>query len=251
MDENAREQAVPIPGVEERLAVVLHFSGRPLPAQAGSAQGAAPRPRTDGPLELECSVTQHGRDTVYRAATRYGKSWKRWTAVFFLLEGLSASGLLLLGDDSAGNIASGVYLALDALGTGILFFAPRHDVYEQKEREVVTRVRDDCPAGLTLELDGGHVPVDAAGAVGELGQALFEQHMTRAQAPMRLRIGDSVVDVGLSAEDRCKWARGRSHEAARELCAGGTGYGRASVRVELEVPTGTLISRPESWLRPR
>jgi len=253
IDENAREQTVPIAGVEERLEVVLHLWGRPPPKPAtGTSQTAAPRQRTDGPLEIDCKVTQHGRDTVYRAATRYGKSWKRWTAIYFLLEGVGASALLLAGDGSAGEVAGGVYLAIDALGTGILFFAPRRDVYEQKEREVVTHVRDDCPAGLSLELDGRQVQVNAIGGVGELAQTLFERHMTQTEAPMRVRVGDRAVDILFSAEDRCTWARKRNHEAAQSLCTGSNGYsGRSAIRVLLDVPLGTLISRPAAWLGPR
>jgi hypothetical protein len=254
IDENAREEAVPIPGVEERLEVVLHLSGRPPPLTASSSgQTAAPQQPTHGPLEIDCAVTQHGRETVYRAATRYGKSWKKWTAAFFLLEGLAGSLLLLAGDDSAGRIGWGVYLAVDALGTGALFFAPRRDVYEQKEREVVTRVREDCPAGLLVEVDGRVVPVDAVGGVGDLGQALFERHLVGTQTPIRVRVGDSVVGVDLTADDRCAWARKRQHDAAETLCTGGaSGYGgRSSVRVVLDVPLGTLIGRPAAWLSPR
>lgn len=254
IDENAREEAVPLPGVEEQLEVVLHFSGRPIPQPAGtSSSTTAPKPRTDGPLELDCKVTQHGHETLYRASTRYGKSWKKWTAVFFLLEGLSGAALLAFGDNSAGNLGSGIYLSLDALGTGILFFAPRRDVYEQKEREVVTDVRNDCPEGLLLELDGRWVPVDALGGVGELGQALFERHLEESAEPVRVRVGDETSDVYLTADDRCTWARKRRHDAAQTMCAqGASGYGgRSSARVVLDVPLGSLLSRFGARARPR
>ncbi len=254
IDENAREEAVPLPGVREQLEVVLHFSGRPIQKPAGTSSSApTPQPRTDGPLELDCALTQHGHETVYRASTRYGKSWKKWTAVFFVLEGLSGAALLAFGDDTAGTIGSGIYLSLDALGTGILFFAPRRDVYEQKEREVVTNVRNDCPEGLLLEVDGRLAPVDALGGVGELGQALFEQHLKGSAEPLRIRVGDQVSEVYLTADDRCRWARGRQDEAAAAICAeGASSYrGRASARVVLDVPLGSLLGRATAWQHPR
>ena len=81
MEENTRSEEVPLPGVSESLHVELYLGGVPVatppPAPGQLAAPVLPAPPPEA--ALVCSVSQHGRHQIYRAATRYGRGWK-WGA---------------------------------------------------------------------------------------------------------------------------------------------------------------------------
>ncbi len=253
-DENARSESVPLPGVLESLIVNVHFSGRPVVTQSSST-GSAQQTRPASPfpaqpvsteLVVDCQVVQSGREKVYRAATRYGKGWKYATAAMFVLEGAFAALLILSEESKPEQVVGGWILAADALGTGALFFVPSRDVYETKVKSTLTPVRDDCPDGLTLELAGQKIIVEANGEVGELGAVLLRKQMESYNTPVRVSLGQNGADVFLSGADRCTWARRTQHPDIQMMCSQSGGMsGRMSTEVTLAVPLGSLIG-PET-----
>ena len=253
-DENARSESVPLPGVLESLIVNVHFSGRPVVTQSsstGSAQqtpSAPPFPAQPVNTELvvDCQVVQSGREKVYRAATRYGKGWKYVTATMFVLEGALAALYILSDESKPQQVIGGWLLAADALGTGALFFVPSRDVYETKVNTTLTPVRSDCPEGLTLELAGRQVAVEANGEIGDLGAALLKEQMERSNTPVRVSLGQNSADVFISGADRCSWARRTQHPDLQMMCSQSGGMiGRLNVEVTLAVPLGSLIGPNE------
>lgn len=152
-DESKREERVPQPGIQEHLAVTL-VNGK-----------------------LACSSTQSGTDTVYRAAYRYGKGWKRTTALMFLTESLLATAIYFGKPDDPGHVIGAGFLAVDAVGTAALFFIPRKEIYATETKPVTTAIREACPDGLVLEIASETYPIDAAGSVGELGQLALDDWM--------------------------------------------------------------------------
>jgi hypothetical protein len=93
----------------------------------------------------------------------------------FLTEAALAAVLLATSaNEKPGNVLIGGFLAADALGTGVLFFIPRKEVYSREEKPVTTDIRSDCPDGLVLDIAGEQFPVDAAGRIGDVGNAAFD-----------------------------------------------------------------------------
>ncbi|NVB84041.1 MAG: hypothetical protein HOV81_37040 [Kofleriaceae bacterium] len=161
-DEKVREETVPLPGISERLVVAL-----PLNAET---------------FRLECHSMQSAKDAVYRTAYRYGSGWKKGTAIMFLLEAAVGTALLATSaNEKPGNVAIGAFFAADALGTGVLFFVPRKEIYRRDEKPVTTDIRSDCPDGLVLDIAGEQFPVDAAGRIGEIGNAAFDAWLEAGQ----------------------------------------------------------------------
>jgi hypothetical protein len=155
-DENKREETVPQPGIQEHLVVTL----------AGN--------------KLECSSAQVATDTVYRSAYRYGTNWKIATGVMFLAEALSATALMLESPDAknhAEHLLGGAFLGVDALGTGVLFFAPRKEIYDHHDQAITTTISSVCPEGLALEIASETYPIDGRGSIGELGEAALDDWM--------------------------------------------------------------------------
>jgi hypothetical protein len=212
-DESVHEQAVPLDGVEERLAIemplaILHEA--PPPTTTAPAPAAVPAsPPKELPFALTCVTTQRGQDEVYHSAFRYGKSWKKGTAIMFLLEGLSGSAMLFLGERSGSDIVWGSFLAADAVGSAAIFFIPRKEIYRRDVTEVVTPIRDDCPAGLALEIAGESYPVDAAGRIGELGETALDDWMQQPTGAVRLTLPGQSTDLVLGIAERCTWNRAR------------------------------------------
>jgi len=182
-DEGVREEAVPLPGIEERLVLKL-----PAPTTSttttttSTSPGAQVTPAEPPPFALECRVEQQGRDAVYHSAFRYGSRWKKQTAIAFAVEAaLGAVALLTASEESPNGYVYGAFLAADALGTAATFFIPRKEVYRVDEKVATTAIRSDCPDGLTLTIGQDTFPVDAAGRIGELGEAALAEW--RAPAP--------------------------------------------------------------------
>lgn len=138
------------------------------------------------PTSSGSSVTriQNAKDAVYHTAYRYGSGWKKATGIMFLAE--AAVGAVLLAtsaNEKPGNVAIGAFLGADALGTGILFLIPRKEVYQRNEKSVTTELRDDCPDGLVLDIAGEPFPVDAAGHIGDIGEAAFDAWLEAGLPP--------------------------------------------------------------------
>jgi hypothetical protein len=243
-DEGVREQAVPLDGVEERLAVemplnIMHESPPPTTTTTAATIPAEPAaPPRALPFALTCVTTQRGQDEVYHSAFRYGKSWKKGAAIMFLVEGLSGSALLFLGERSTSDVVWGSFLAADAVGSAAIFFIPRKEIYRRDVVEVVTPIRDDCPAGLALEIDGEAYPVDAAGRIGEVGEAALDDWMQAPSGVVRLTLPGRSADVILGAAERCTWNRARQRTADPGCTYASVPPQTASASIV--VPAGTL-----------
>lgn len=150
-DESAREERVPQPGVREHLAVSL----------------------VDG--QFKCTSTQTATDVVYHSAYRYGSRWKKTAALMFVTEAALATALYFSNPDDPGKrltyLVGAGFFALDAVGTGVIAFIPRKEVYREQSVAVSTPVRDACPEGLSVQIASETYPIDAAGHIGELGDA--------------------------------------------------------------------------------
>ncbi|HEU0035009.1 MAG TPA: hypothetical protein VFQ53_30495 [Kofleriaceae bacterium] len=235
LDEGVREERVPLPDVRERLHVRLPLTPT-YPATA--VQPAAPADPL--PFALECDSTQSARDAVYHSGFRYGKGWKKGTALMFLLEAGAAATYYFLADRTKpeNQLATG-FFGLDAIGTAALFFVPRKEIYRSDVVPVSTHVRSDCPAGLLIDIAGETFPVDAAGRIGELGLAALDGWMQAPTGPLRLTFGDRTIDLNIRASEQCAWNRARhAGERADQGCTMISSVG--SVVADLEVPLGTL-----------
>lgn len=176
-DENVREETVPLPGITERLVVAL--------------------PLRSPTVEIECNSIQNGNDAIYHSAYRYGSGWKKATGIMFLAE--AALGAVLLATDAntkPGNVVLGAFLAADGLGTGIIFFVPKKEIYRRDEKAVTTSIRGDCPDGLALDIAGESFPVDAAGHIGEVGDAAFDAWLEESQPAAPVASAGQVPQAG-------------------------------------------------------
>lgn len=221
-DEDAHRETVPMPGYSEHLEISLHpygvsYSHRSSSSSSSSAATAPPDP---GPMEprVGCQMSQIGESTVYTRAYHYGSKWKWATGVSFLVEaGLSA--LLLLSEDvTLTNRGLGVFLGVDAVATGALFFVPKREVLKTDTREDRTPLHRHCPEGLVLEAGGRTIPVGPRGVVPEaslplLGQAIAEGH------PVIARMGPHRAEVDLSEAQRCAWAEADEAASGPPPCA--------------------------------
>ena len=263
-DENAKEQIVPLPGVEETLAFNLILVEPPQSSSTGSTQYRSQFEQS-GPLRFECGVTQTGRIKTYRAATRYGRKWMIWSLTFAALESLvatlgfyDAQNQELTLSKRYQNLFLGYWMAADAVGSVVLGLVPARDTYRSDESESKHTVRTDCPEGMTLTVDGRTIAVDAVGQIGELGRALLTRYLTTpptpSTPPLAVRVTGYEVKLQISALSRCHFARDAGHEQAEALCAGLESEGATSARHQgardttiyssLEVPLGTFSSMP-------
>jgi hypothetical protein len=246
LEEGAREVSVPLPGVKEVLAVHLPLaddktsSPETTAATAGAATSATPRV-----LELGCETTQHATNNVYRSAFRYGKTWKYATAAMFALEaGVAAAFHFGIRDDPQYQLAAGV-LAVDALGTAALFFAPRKELYRTEVRPAAIRVRTDCPDGLALDIGGEVYPVDAAGRIGELGAAALDAWMQAPGAPVRIAYAGRTVDMPLGQPELCVWNNSHHPEPAAATNPGAAPTDPATPATPAAAaPSGTGAQQP-------
>ncbi|MGE0403306.1 MAG: hypothetical protein AB7T06_41750 [Kofleriaceae bacterium] len=239
LDEGVREQTVPLAGVEEKLAVSLPLDIQYEygPAAPGtSTRTTQTRERTELPFALTCSTKQYAQDRVYHSAFRYGSRWKKTAGVSFLLEAALGAALLMIdrnrgepepgmADDRSGLVAGG-FLAIDAVGTLAIFFIPRKEVFTVDDKAVMTPIREDCPEGLVLEIAGTSYPVDAAGRIGDVGEAALDEWMRAADsapgapgAPgttgtLALTFGGRAMPLRVEARERCAWIRARQSSTA-------------------------------------
>lgn len=220
-DEGIHEVHVPQPGVQEHLVVTL-----PL----------APATTTTPTGTLTCAVDQTARDLVYHQAFRYGRTWKKMTALAFLIEGaVGATFLLTATSDKPNGYVYGGFLAADAVLTLPLFFIPRKEIYRTDDLPVTTPLRTDCPDGLALEIGSDTFPVDGAGNLGDLGQTALTEWMKAPSGPLRVDIAGQARDLPIDDGGRCTWLRNHG-----QTC---TGYSNATLAsVTIPVAAGTFTS---------
>lgn len=240
-DQNVREESVPAPGVEENLVVSfpLGFEYEPTPYRSTADTSPRPAPVTK-PFALTCNANQRGRDTVYRSAFRYGSRWKKYTAISFLAESAIATAVLLGGDRS--NVKTqmwGGLFAVDAIGTAAIFFIPRKEIYQTQDKTVITPLRTDCPDGLVLEIGGDTFPINAAGRLGELGDAALDQWMAAPTGTIQVSLDGRSALLLVGANEQCAWNRAHHPELAQRCGAYGTGLPQTVIG-SLSVPVGTL-----------
>lgn len=253
LDDSEREVSVPLPDVQEQLAVHVPLAidleyppakvGTVAPAPATSSAPAAASSSTPKPFAIGCEATQHARDQVYRSAFRYGtKTWRRIAATMFVLEAAAAAAAYFWDPEAPQNLLAAGALGLDALGTGVLFFAPRKEIYRTEQRPTTTRLRGDCPDGLALDIGGEVYPVDAAGRIGELGAAAIDAWMQAPGAPIRVTYAGQTVDVPLGRAEQCAWNRSHHREQPEPLagCPPADALSPRQASVHVEVPVSTL-----------
>jgi hypothetical protein len=128
-------------------------------------------------------------------------------------------------------------MAADALLTTGLFFIPRKEIYRHDERPSVTPVRGDCPDGTTLVIGAERFPVDAAGKIGEVGDAALDAWMSAPTGPLLLEIAGQTRTFDVGYGEQCVWQRDH-HRDQPATCTAGVAL--RSLLVSIEVPVGTL-----------
>jgi hypothetical protein len=211
-DEGVREVRVPEAGITERVSISMPLAIEYEPPPWTPA-GQPPPPRVAKPFEITCSTDQDAHDAVYHSAFRYGSRWKKMTAIAFLTEAAAAALLYAAKtDDHPEDYVYAGFFAADALVTGALFFAPRKEIYRRDENPVTTHVRSDCPEGMSLAIAGSEYPVNAAGRLGELGEAALDQWMGSGGEPVEVRVVGQSRQLALGPDERCMWQR-EHHQA--------------------------------------
>jgi len=239
VDENVKEQRVPLPGLDEKLVVSL-----------------APEQITATGFSFSCSAAQHGRDAMYRASYRYGRGFKTGTGIMFLAEAAMSAVFLLTEPKNEANkplaVAGGVFFGIDAIGTAAVFFIPRKERYERTEINVETPIRSVCPDGVMIEIAGETYPLDAAGSLGEVGSAAFDQWMAAPNGSVLVAFAGRTAMIDVSDADRCVWkaqrnaptpvatAQGSAAPATTSYAAQACGAPRHALAAVLELPVGTL-----------
>lgn len=233
LESDEENGTVPVAGVTERVEVkgVLASEG----------------------LQLDCQVTQKGTELRYHAATHYGTTWKLLTALAFVVEGGIVALNLREGVKSPGAWVAVGGMGVDALGTGILFFAPERRVFERAPHEELVTVRDTCPSGLALEAAGRPLALDAEGRADEPGQKAIDEQMAAPSPALRLRLAGYAADLPISPGNRCAWARRRAPAYVPAFCAFPADFRDARVvSAGLDVAVGTATRIPsEATAAPR
>ena len=248
LDESVRESAVPLGGPREELHVrmplaIEYDAPTPAPATTGGTGATPSAPAVARPFQLSCTVTQRGQDTVYHAAFRYGHTWKWATAIMFAVEAGAAALTYASNSSDPGTQLGAALLAADAIGTGVIAFAPREEIYRSEVKPVDTLVRTDCPDGLALDVGGEPFAVDAAGRLGELGTTALADWMRSPHGALRLTLGGQEVPLPIGGAEQCAWHL--AHDpATRTVTPGPAACGRQvpprDVAADLIVPLGTL-----------
>jgi hypothetical protein len=237
LESAVESETVPLPGVTEKLGVRAYLAGR-----ASTDPTVTRRPAA---LLLQCQVTQTGQEIMYRAATRYGTSWKVWTALAFVVEGGISALNFYEGVHGVGNHILLGWMTADAVGTGILFFVPERAVYERNQRPHEITVREECPGGLVLEAGGQPVSITPAGTADEVGQKLIDAQLAMPVPVLRLRLAAFAGDVPVSRGNRCAWARARAPDMKPSVCATNDDYADAGIaEMKLDLAIGTATGFP-------
>ena len=179
LDTGGREERVHAADVREFLHVTVLFI-----------------PRENAPVEIGCNTTQVATDTVHSSVFRYGGGFRKAAAIAFAVEAGIAAAIYFGADheNTGAMITAGVFAA-DALGSAALVMVPRKEISGRAEVKVSTPIRTDCPDGMTIEIAGETFPIDAAGHIGELGEAAHEAWKHAPMQPMHITYRDRVVDL--------------------------------------------------------
>lgn len=249
-EEGVREEVVPLPGVTERLTVALPLRP-PTPASSSTSTtttGAIPVAAAL-PFALQCATHQQGTDSVYHSGIVHGRNWKIATGTAVLVEAASSALFLLATRNDAdpqnrleGKLAGG-FLALDAIGSAVLFFLPRREVVRTDQRVTATPVRADCPDGLTLDVGGDSFVIDAAGRLGEVGDAALAAWMQQPAGPLQVTLDGRALDLRVGAAEQCAWQRARD-PGNTSACAIAPSARAAEVAAVFDVPVGSLSGPP-------
>jgi hypothetical protein len=229
LNEKGSELSVPQPGVREHLRVTMSLE----PARG-----------EDEPFAFQCRSSQSAFNNVHRTSFRYAGKWKIITATMFLLEAGTAALLYFTKPEEPNSeskqqmnrVVAGI-VGVDALGTAALFFAPKKEIFTTEKTPVATAFRTDCPAGLILEIGGDTYPIDAAGRIGDAGEAALDAWMQTPSTPIRMTFHDRVIDLPLNQNEVCTWNRLRHLDQSR--CPAYWAKATA-VGMTVEVPMGTL-----------
>lgn len=243
-DESVREEAVPVPGLHEQLRLSIPLvvetttSPRPMLASGQPDWNAVVPPPVPRPFAFGCSGTQTGEDTVYHSAYRYGRTFKIAYVVGAILEAGYAAAMIIPASNHDSTRIMGGLVALDALGTAALTLVPRKDVFRIEPRPAVTSLPTGCPPGLTFAIGADEVDVDAAGHIGEAGDAALDAWMLHPGAPLVVRFAGTQTTLPITDADRCTWV-GEHHPEQRQSCAM---YGMPELYTyaALDVPVGAL-----------
>ena len=236
-DEGVNEATVPLPGVDERLNITLPLAIEyTSPATPPTPGALAPAPVAE-PFALACSTDQRARDLVYHSAFRYGNRWKTMSGIMALAEGALATAFLLSRDQKPEYIVYGGFFGIDAAITAALFFIPRKEIYRTDEKPSVTHVRSDCPDGMTLAIGADQFPIDAAGRIGEVGEAALDAWMTEPTGPLQLTVAGQVRTLDVGPGEQCMWRRDHHRDQPSNCYAG---VALRSILTSIEVAPGTL-----------
>lgn len=255
LDENQRAESVPLPGVREQVKIRLYLAGRPPSTMVAPAAGAAgpPMPAVvqTKRLQATCQVTQTGAAIEYRASTRYGPKWRSATALSFLLEAIGA-GLFFFSKNQPGGYVVAGMLGTDAVATGVLHFAPAHDIYESARHEDELTVRRNCPEGLALRIAGRTAAFSAVGQLDDVGQALFEQYMSAPAGGIQVALGRFEGEVPITPNVRCAWAVAENRPRELATCSSAQlATALVPLEVAIAVPTGMATGWRGATARPR
>lgn len=240
----------PLGPIEERVVVTGRYQAptagpvdAPPPSQVLAPEltpspGPQPvlgRPLPQGGVALHCEVARRPtRERRYETVYRYDAVWRVLAGFFALSEGafsalLSATSVKDGQVTSAGALAAGIYLGLDALGTVVLAFHPAQKVHREREAEGTWKRTDAaCPEGLGVEVETGTFPVLGDGHVPELEPWMLQHLVETSLATLRLQWGPQRVDYAPTLEERCAWSD--LAQSPAPFCAGvarGQGQGSA------------------------
>ncbi|MGI5864140.1 MAG: hypothetical protein ACOX6T_19090, partial [Myxococcales bacterium] len=175
---------------------------------------APPRPEPELSVQLSCILQQRpSRELVHKESFSYGVGWKLMTAFMALSEGAIAGLLAKTYFDGRRRaeeltpLVAGSYLALDALGSALLFFMPTRRNVAEFETEGRWTSSPGCPAGLTASVGGRSYQVAPDGALEANGGARIYEQLTTPDHGFELRLEDRVKGVRPSAGERCVWAK--------------------------------------------
>ncbi|HCF58261.1 MAG TPA: hypothetical protein DFS52_09750, partial [Myxococcales bacterium] len=159
----------------------------PPPGRWEPEPPAPPRAEPELSVQLSCMLQQRpSRELVHKESFSYDVGWKLMTAFMAVSEsaiaGLMAHSYLegrRRGAEELTPLVLGSYLALDALGSALLFFLPtKHNVVDF-EAEGRWTSSPGCPAGLTASVGGRSYQVAPDGVLeADGGARVYEQLAT-------------------------------------------------------------------------
>jgi hypothetical protein len=118
------------------------------------------------------------------------------------------------------GVPAGIYLATDALATGILFLVlePTSTTSEEQRGGLWT-TSQVCPEGLVIVGSGGEdLPIDAQGQPPRQAAGALGHDVLAGGASVTVRWGMQVKKMSPTIQQRCEWARAHGDPAPGPLC---------------------------------